>query len=412
LDSKTLAVSATEKAAALEAALGSVAFSRADQLRQFLRYVCEKEIAGEGGAISEYVIGIEVFGRPEGYSILEDSTVRKRAYELRQKLERLYSGELAGAPIQIEIPKGSYAPRFVAVGEAAAMPEQRREVQSAAFQRPRRKPWRVYLAVGLGMTACVTIGVAVFWNLPKDEAEEFWAPALDSPSNVVICAGHPVVYRFSKEFQTHSGRTDFFQMQTSPLHLAPGQVLHGKDIVAIPNQYIGLGSAEAVADIHGWLARRKKNSTIQFGNDLTFTSFRNSPAVIIGAFNNKWMLEITKNLRFYFDPNEGKPLVRDRVEGKVWDLPGLQENGETNEDYVVISRLTSSPSGQFLVTAAGLTQYGGHTVGEVLTQPGFLREALRGVGRDWSKKNLQLLFHVNVIRGTAGPPQLVAAHVW
>jgi hypothetical protein len=64
------------------------------------------------------------------------------------------------------------------------------------------------------------------------------------------------------------------------------------------------------------------------------------------------------------------------------------------------------------VTAAGLTQYGGHTVGEVLTQPGFLREALRGVGRDWSKKNLQLLFHVNVIRGTAGPPQLVAAHVW
>ena len=68
---------------------------------------------GAGADLTEYVIGVEVLGRPEGYSPAEDSSVRTRAYELRQKLEKLYSTELQAEAIQIVVPKGAYTPHYV-----------------------------------------------------------------------------------------------------------------------------------------------------------------------------------------------------------------------------------------------------------------------------------------------------------
>ena len=41
-----------------------------------------------------------------------------------------------------------------------------------------------------------------------------------------------------------------------------------------------------------------------------------------------------------------------------------RESGETNEDDVLISRLLNSAISEFVIAAAGITQYGEHTVGE------------------------------------------------
>src|SRR5690349_14802682 len=87
-------LSLDEKRRALQRALESRVFSRSEQLRSFLRYVCEAEFRGASAGVSEYVIGVEVLHRPSHYSPAEDSSVRTRAYELRQKLERLYAEEL------------------------------------------------------------------------------------------------------------------------------------------------------------------------------------------------------------------------------------------------------------------------------------------------------------------------------
>ena len=108
-----------EKRVAMERALRSRTFARSEQLRAFLRFVCEAEIKGKGG-VTEYVIGVEVLGRPEGYSPAEDSSVRTRAYELRQKIEKLYAQELREEPVQILLPKGTYAPLFVKTGVTAS----------------------------------------------------------------------------------------------------------------------------------------------------------------------------------------------------------------------------------------------------------------------------------------------------
>jgi hypothetical protein len=104
---------ATEKKAALDQVLESTTFLRADQLRKFLRYICEMEIEGRGTELCEFLIGVEAFGRPKDYSTAEDSVVRRRAVDLREKLLEVYTSELAEAKLRIELPKGTYVPRFV-----------------------------------------------------------------------------------------------------------------------------------------------------------------------------------------------------------------------------------------------------------------------------------------------------------
>ncbi len=94
-----------EKRIALNRAIGSRTFARSEQLRSFLRYVCEAELRGGKSDLTEYVIGVEVLHRPAGYSPSEDSSVRTRAYELRQKLEKLYSTELPNEPVKNRAPE-------------------------------------------------------------------------------------------------------------------------------------------------------------------------------------------------------------------------------------------------------------------------------------------------------------------
>ena len=93
--------SSEEKRRALDSVLQSQTFSRADQLRKFLRYICEMEASGHPDQITEYSIGTEALGRPLSYSPAADSGVRGRAHDLRQKLEQFYGVEDPGATVRI-----------------------------------------------------------------------------------------------------------------------------------------------------------------------------------------------------------------------------------------------------------------------------------------------------------------------
>src|SRR5262245_61698352 len=105
-------VTHAQKQAALDAVLASQAFARTQQLKDFLRYVCHEEMAGRGDALTEYQIGIEALGRRKDFSPLEDTIVRNRAYALRQRLDEYYRGEGQADGLRIDLPRGSYCPRY------------------------------------------------------------------------------------------------------------------------------------------------------------------------------------------------------------------------------------------------------------------------------------------------------------
>jgi hypothetical protein len=111
-----------EKRQALERVLASRTFSRSEQMRAFLRYVCEAEFDGRAQQINEYALGVAVLGRAPSYSPAEDSSVRTRAYELRNKLRAYYGTEAADDPIEIQIEKGAYVPRFLRRATTAEAP--------------------------------------------------------------------------------------------------------------------------------------------------------------------------------------------------------------------------------------------------------------------------------------------------
>jgi hypothetical protein len=99
-------------AAHLEEIVRSRPFTSSPKLCKFLRYVVETQLAGEGHTIKEFVVATEVYGRDVTYDPQIDSTVRVEASRLRAKLREYYASEGASADVEIELPKGSYAPLF------------------------------------------------------------------------------------------------------------------------------------------------------------------------------------------------------------------------------------------------------------------------------------------------------------
>jgi hypothetical protein len=189
-----------EKHHALGAVLQSQIFARADQLKRFLRYICEMEEAGRVGEISEYLIGIHALGRPADYSPADDSGVRGRAHALRLKLQQFYQSERPDAEIRLGLRKGSYTPFYY---EVAALAEPTPPVPSASPLPPApiavpRKTQRwpspawvlaiVVLAVALGAA-----GQSLIFHPSRPDAilREFWGPMLRPGGSVLLCLASP-----------------------------------------------------------------------------------------------------------------------------------------------------------------------------------------------------------------------------
>ena len=116
------ASSSTERAVLdqLERVLGSETFQQADRLKRFLTFIVKEAVAGRGGELKEYVIGVQVFRKEDTFDPRTDPIVRVQARRLRAKLMRYYSEEGRFDLLTIELPKGGYAPVFQRSGGRAA----------------------------------------------------------------------------------------------------------------------------------------------------------------------------------------------------------------------------------------------------------------------------------------------------
>ena len=81
--------------AALERVCVSQPFGHAPKLTRFLRFVVEATLAGQGGGLKGYTIGVEALGRDDSFNPQADPIVRVEAIRLRGALGRYYAG--AGA---------------------------------------------------------------------------------------------------------------------------------------------------------------------------------------------------------------------------------------------------------------------------------------------------------------------------
>lgn len=186
-----------EKRESLERILQSQTFSRSDQLRRFLRYVVEMELAGHAADISETSIAVEALGRSPKFVPGDDSSVRSRAHALRQKLQEFYELEAPDALVRIELRKGSYVPAFTerppepAIFQTAIQPQIPLLAEPASGDRA-GGAWKPFVA---GAGAALLAGLFVWWLLQKPAVHptlrEAWGGMLSPDAPVTVCVATP-----------------------------------------------------------------------------------------------------------------------------------------------------------------------------------------------------------------------------
>lgn len=95
--------------------LASPEFQATDKMRDFLSFIVEEKLAGRSDRLKGYTIALAVFDRADDFDSANDPVVRIQAGRLRRALERYYLTAGSRDPIQIDIPKGRYIPRFAAL---------------------------------------------------------------------------------------------------------------------------------------------------------------------------------------------------------------------------------------------------------------------------------------------------------
>ena len=399
-------------------------FRNAVRSRQFLEFVVRHALEGHSEQLKERTIGTEVFHRAPGYATGDDPVVRVQAGEVRRRLEQYYQDAPNVSPVRIELPVGSYAPvvRWLPDENSPAEGPAEGAAGNAAPDQSKRRSVRWWMALAVFL-ALALAGAVVFQlspqiSHPKSLAEQFWAPVFATPQPVLICVAKPVVYRPSRDLYNRYTRTHPGTFATEVERSNQVLPLPGDDKVAwsqmlqYPDYGVAVGDAYSAVSISGLLGQMGKPSQVRIGTNYSFEDLRNSPDVIIGAFNNKWTMQMNPVLHFTFDEEAGDNRIREQQSGgRSWSAH-LRDSEKFGEDYAIVARLVDSKTGQFTVIAAGLTSSGTQAAGEFVSNRNFLEKGLQSVTSDWQKKNLELVLQTTVTDSTAGPPEVIATYAW
>ncbi len=205
--------------------------------------------------------------------------------------------------------------------------------------------------------------------------------------------------------------TELQQLTERP-PLQPQDKLVWGDLVEYADYGVAAGDTYAAVRLSALLARMGKESQVRIGAHYSFADLRNSPAIVVGAFNNRWTMQMTSNLHFAFVEEDGRGMIREQGPmGRAWH-PKCGPHGEVTEDFGVVTRLLNSKTGQFVVSTAGILSDGTQAAAEFVSSSGYLEEALRTAQPDWTKKNLQFVVQTTVTDSVPGPPQVVAIYTW
>jgi len=421
----------------LESILSSPFFRTSNRSKQFLSYVVQHTLDGSHEPLKERTIGAKLFQRPAGYSTGDDPVVRVQAGEVRRRLEQYHHAAVNHSPVRIELPVGSYAPEFRWVppapdhaepARAEPTPREPAQEESAQATMPsvaetkQAAKGRNLVAWAAPILAMALILVLLAFILHRSSAQksalnQFWSPVLASPEPVLICLAKPTVYVPSLELLQRYSKSpgDFateLQQLTERPPLQPQDKLVWGDLVEYADYGVAAGDAYAAVRLSAVLARMGKESQVRIGAHYSFADLRNSPAIVVGAFNNRWTMQMTSNLHFAFVEEGGQGLIREQGPmGRAW-RPKRGPRGEVTEDFGVVTRLLNSKTGQFVVSTAGILSDGTQAAAEFVSSSGYLEEALRTAAPDWVKKNLQFVVQTTVTDSVPGPPQVVAIYTW
>lgn len=385
-----------EKRATLELVLRSQTFSRSEQLRSFLTFICEMEIAGRASEVTEYLIGVQALGRRQDFSPAEDSSVRTRAHELRHRLHKFYSQEHPEARLRIELPKGFYTPRYVhpesARLEAADAPEAQAAAARTIAQGAAMRAW-----VGgflLGALVAAGVGFVLMARLPRATVDssirEAWAPLVSKDEEILICVATPLHLLVSPRSVNAQSTSMGVASPGVPKYPTPDEVYSffrrfrplpsGATLEMQPVQKaVSMGDVQALARVVSTLQALGVRFRILPESNFPLSAMHKSSVVLFGT---PWYSRAASGLL------EGTPWATALdPEGNVSRGPqsGTEpspEQGVRREYREVFGLITVLPSdkhaddGHTIVIFSGLTSVGSHGAATFFTAAESMRKLL------------------------------------
>ncbi len=440
--------------------LDSVPFRSSKQCQDLLRYMVEHSLRHDNEALKERVIGCEVFGRRPDYDTAEDPIVRNRAGDVRKRLALYYRTISSHTEIELDVPSGSYRVElrpFAGPGpvqdaegpshgqdnshssKTISTPEQNaagphslqvssgssaqtEEAANPVLAKSGGFKWsfkRRVLTLGLVVAALAGAGALPFvgnWLLhpPMSAFDSFWGPAISSSKAPIICVGSSATYRlrdesFAKLISESEMPNPKIPDREVIIKFRPGQKISADDLEPTQGIWVGIGDVTAIVSVTSMFSRIKKPYDVRFAEDVVFGDLRQSPSILIGAFNNSWTLDMDDKLPFVFYQMK---YIRETVPpGRTWTTV-RDANNKPTEDYALISRQMHSKMGEFSVTIAGIDMTGTRAAAEFVCDPDRMNQALKQLPSGWQGKSLQLLLHSSFINGIPSRTEVVAYHVW
>jgi hypothetical protein len=398
----------------------SHAFCNSARSKEFLSYVVEQALAGNPEGLKERSIGVNLFHRAPTYDTGEDPIVRVKAGEVRRRLAEYYAAEEHPPELQIELPVGSYVPRFHWRSQQVPPPD---APEVAIVQQPPTPPkkfeqWKTAASVAslviLGIAALIVIRVSTH---KTSALKLFWSPLDSSQQPVLICVPSPVTYAlnsdlFPKSPAAHTGIYDsIMKRNATPLQLDPETSIKWNEITALTDFYINKDDAYVADELSAFFAWEHRPSQVRFGSDYTYEDLRSSPAILIGAYNNPWTERVMSDLPIGFHESGEVLWLEDRTKpGQVWKASAEGRLG--SKDFALIARILNSKTGQFLVILSGVGMVGTKAAGRFISREDDLETAVRTIPAGWEHKNVEIVLETDIVDGSPSPPRAVAVKAW
>jgi hypothetical protein len=363
--------------AALDEVLASATFSRSEQLRNFLRYVCDRALAGQGKEINEYSVAVEALGKPAGFSPGDDSSVRRSAYELRQKLQKYYDVEKPASAVRIELPKGSYTPKFVEIEGPAPTTQ---PLRSQAV-------WLLAAALIASLITTVVLFVSLN-NRPRIDplVHDAWKPLANTGGPVLISLGtnlHLVVRPYmtvvAEGLPKYPAPPELYPLfrQHRPLPDGVELSMHPVD------NSVNVGHAEALAIASSTLSMMGVAYQTLPERSASAPAIRGRSAILIADPQNSNIAaqELSRTpLTLEFDNAAQDVVVREREGNRTTWIGKRGPDRRYTEVYGLITVLPGEGEAagpHRLVIFSGITSVGAHGAAEFFSRPEALRTLLQ-----------------------------------
>jgi hypothetical protein len=383
--------------------LQSQSFAGSKRCQEFLEFVVEHALGDQADLLKERTIGAKLFGRPIDYETSSDPIVRVKANDVRRRLTQYNLEAGADVPVRITLPAGSYIPDFVWPAEVGEQPPTIAPHAAPSTLRRKRVPFGRLLAIA-AILSCVVAGLILYRQQPSSELDAFWKPALQSDGPVLVCFGRTESIWLSERIQTE------INQHPQSVAVMPGDMIHSFDYMT------SAGSLRGALAVTKLLEHYNKPSSVVWPAEVEGGDLRHRTIVLLGAFNNPWTMDLTKDTRFVFsqERREGKLLwvIRDsKNRDQQWELSETYPQPITR-DYAIITRVFEQGGRREVISAAGMNHFGTQVAAEFLCDPEFWHELAGKAPRDWAQRNLQVLLETEISGNKPVHPRVIGTEFW